>query len=157
MNLLLKLQYVLLIVIYSMLLIHARKGSRFTFVYTTCGLLCISSSFNLLELLIDEFLVFPEIEDSLYPDEQATIFFWLASFCGIFGSISFAVAYWVIASRYHMISIEIPHVIEQSQIPQKCCKKDTFDGIIITLNAVAALFYKLLSAILYWEYIIDGQ
>lgn len=47
-------QFVPLMVLYAILLVHAKRGSRFTFVYTMCSLLFVSNLFEMIKLTIDE-------------------------------------------------------------------------------------------------------
>lgn len=62
------------------------------------------------------------------------------------------------SSRYHLISIEMPCVLEQLPMPKPgCCKQDTFNGVMIMINALTALSAGLLHSMLAWEKIIDGD
>jgi hypothetical protein len=52
------------------------------------------------------------------------------------------VSHWVLADKYYTVSIEMPYVIHEVDVPKrKCCSRVALNWTMISLNVVSAFYY----------------
>jgi len=109
----------ILAILFLIVIIHAKRGSGYTFVYKISGL-----------LLICDLGLIPSFASNL----------WIYTVCGMVSVATFSVAHWMLAHKYHQVATETPFVVEEEPIPHgKCLRKKAINWIILILNAVTGL------------------
>ena len=79
------------------------------------------------------------------------VLYWISATLGVLGMIPYAIANWVMASRYHTISVEMPFVLDDEPIPRSRCTKASKDFCAIVCNTLAALGYEGTNAWGVWK------
>jgi hypothetical protein len=83
--------------------------------------------------------------------ENSATLYWISASLGCLGMMPYAVANWIMASRYHTISVEMPYVLDDEPIPKKRCTKFCKDSLLIAINLMASLSNEATNSYGIWK------
>ena len=124
------------IVIFTVVIYKCKTGTRFSFVYLIGGLILCENVSGMIE---ESLKISSQTVTADFKTEYPIRYYLTKSFNGI-EIISFALAMYLLAHRYHQISVEIPFIIKGESVPDNFwLNKWTFLSMI-ALNIAAGVF-----------------
>jgi len=116
---------VVLLLLYLAVIIHAKMGSHYSFVYIVAGLMIVGESAGAAITLI------------LFNGEYSGI---LAFLLGSIYMSTFNIGHWIFARKYYLISFEIPFIMDGKEIPETLLHKKSVNIAFMVLCVLFAIF-----------------
>ena len=120
-------------------MVYNFRNSKSKFVYTISGMMLISTLFG----LYSEYARKQYNNRITEPPTEYKPYLYAVTLSMIISESLFSVSHWVLAEKYYTVSIEMPYVIHEVNVPKrKYCSRIALNWTMITLN-VGSAFYPI--------------